>query len=546
MDVKKYMEAAVEREIALVNYDKVTVEHLEEHSLIEDSKNLELFQDLLRAFNAQLQYMTGLTDACVNLEDSAQQTLSWATEESARITMASSVATASADTDDMKRLVEHHEHFVRCVGGANLVVAHALFKTTEPSVSGNVEALLARALDIWGLSENLWMELFAKHSPEEMLPYFHGNKTCERLLNGFVQVQFVGWYEACLAPLVRAVVADPTSYTIGRAEGVSALLTLIERSIDKMEQETAKTFPPLFALLCQHVSGVPSLIGGNVIRFVLRYSELVGGQRVVEPGARTALDVAAFILWICLTGKEFVAIDPTRAAFLKLSVSVTHCVSEYQAMLNDWLSSSGARGLTQMLLDAMRDVGAPAVGTFQDRLDSIREGGCVAQLLQQTRSRLDTIGETLALTDRGAAFRLSDAIAKASVAVAVMEPVGRLADDGDDFEDALVATEEFGTSPPSKNASQGKMPPPRPPAIKRAISNPHLANPGPPPAKPARKSFVFSSLFLIRFKQVRHHLQRPPNKPWFPLLPCLRGLNEMRPTNNLRCCFFAEVLKKLT
>jgi hypothetical protein len=50
-------------------------------------------------------------------------------------------------------------------------------------------------------------------------------------------------------------------------------------------------------------------------------------SKLVDP-ARTSADVVAFLLWEILRGRTFSVIDPTRAANLKMSVTVAHYVSE--------------------------------------------------------------------------------------------------------------------------------------------------------------------------------------------------------------------------
>jgi hypothetical protein len=52
-----------------------------------------------------------------------------------------------------------------------------------------------------------------------------------------------------------------------------------------------------------------------------------GSSKLPEP-ARTSADVIAFLLWEILRGRSFAPIDATRAASLKMSITVAHHVSE--------------------------------------------------------------------------------------------------------------------------------------------------------------------------------------------------------------------------
>ncbi len=522
MDIKKYMEAAVEREIALVNYNRVTTQHLEEHALVEDSKNLELMQELMRAYNAQLQYMTALVEAAETVVEVAEQASQWAEQECARITAATAESEQGGGNADLKQLVEHHESFVRALGGANLAVVHALFKSNEAAVRGSVESVLAEAFDAWGISEQLLGELVARHPSDDSLPIFSGNKTCERLLCGYIQAQFGRWYEACFASLVLTVFRDPQAYVCSRAEGVSALLTLIEQAIDAVERSGAATFPPLFALLCKGMTrgSQASLIGGRVMRFLMSHTDLFGGPRCTDP-ARTTLEVTAFVVWQCLMGRPFTSMDAGKASHLKVSISVTHAITEHVDMLNGWLKTSDAARLSDLVARLADKAGPVPAASFAERLEAVSEGGCVAVLLQQVRSRLDQIGETLAATDRNAAFRLSDTVARASVAVAVMDPAARAAsmmgsgighNSGIDYSTSIDANEDgfeyqyvyaeegadlsalqattatAATSVASKTPEAKNGPPPRP-ALKRDVSNNQMgakpARPPPPSAAPA-------------------------------------------------------------
>jgi hypothetical protein len=425
VDAHKYMEAAVEREIALVNYDRVTHEHLDEHGLIEDSKNLEVYQDLLRSHTAQLQFMLELSEVTSVLSEPAQALLDWAEQETSRVAAAGVDSELQSSSDELKRLVEQHDSFVRALGGANLLVVHALFKCVE-SVNGSIESLLARALDIWGLSEALLTELVTRNPPDEALPLFFGNKTCERLLNGYIQVHFGPWFDVCLAPLCATISADPQGYLPTRADGMSRLLSGIERAFDSIEANATK-FPAFFGQVCKtlmaskNMGAVLAMMGSRIVRYCLVNSELFSSN-IVRPveSVRTTLDVVGFIMWNCICDRDFVVVDAARASHLKLSVSVAHCITEHLEMLNGWRSTIRFQGI---MLQLVANATSPSPASFTERLEAVSDGGCVAQLLQQCRTRIDSIGESLASTDKQAAFRLSDAIAKASVAVAIADPV---------------------------------------------------------------------------------------------------------------------------
>lgn len=426
------MEAAVEREISLVNYDRVTREHLEEHNLVAETRNLEFFQELLRSHGSQVKGMEELHSQYVALREPATQLVLVAAEQSERIAADSAEWEASHASDDLRRLVEHHDPFVRALAGANMAVMQALFKRVDGSATAAslasvaTEVLFARAFDAWGVSEALLLELVARHPSDETVPLFSGNKTCERLLEGYMQHHLGAWFDACLSPFVAAVVADPQHYVVTRADGFSHLLTWIERIVDRM---ATAAFPPLFAAMCRAMSGssMASLVGGRVIKFLLSHGELFGSVRVVEPASAT-FDVASFVLWSMLANRPFQAIDPTKATSLKITITVAHCMTEHAVMASGWASSSDTPGrLRSIFAQAVQQAPPLAAPTFKDRLEAVSDGGSVAMLLQLCRARLDQLCELLAQTDRNAAFRFSDSIAKASVAVSMMDPATRAA-----------------------------------------------------------------------------------------------------------------------
>ncbi len=413
MNATKYLKAAVGREICLHNYEQVTSEHLAVHRRVEESRNLEVFTEFHRAQEAQIKFAVELEREAASMKAASERALQWAHAENERLAERMREAAKEDTVQEEARMWESHDDFMRFMTQPNVMAA--FLKTPEAGpVAG--ETVLAAAFDSWGLSESLLLDLIARNpQPDDSLPLLAGNKTAERLLQGYVRVHFGEWFAACWQPMVERLNHEPERYALGKPQGMSAALTLTELVIERICDSMDK-FPPLFARLCQVPHIVPSLIGGRVFKACLTTPERFGLAKLNEP-VRTTAEVMAFLLWEILRGRSFAAIDAVRAQQLKMNLTVAHHVSESVEMLKSWASSPPLQLLRETFTRLARAVEAPQINSsVETKLASVRDGGRVNQLLQACRARQEVLGNILLEMDRAVFFKFCDLFQKASVA----------------------------------------------------------------------------------------------------------------------------------
>lgn len=114
----------------------------------------------------------------------------------------------------------------------------------------------------------------------------------------------------------------------------------------------------------------------------------------------------------------FVPMDAARSAQLKLSVTVTHYVSENVHMLNSWASTSGPAAFKELFVRMSKASNMPPLpstyGSLQEKCLAIKQGGSVNLLLNFCRVKSDSVmGVLYENPDRQMFNRFCDAHSKA-------------------------------------------------------------------------------------------------------------------------------------
>lgn len=114
----------------------------------------------------------------------------------------------------------------------------------------------------------------------------------------------------------------------------------------------------------------------------------------------------------------FVPMDAARSAQLKLSVTVTHYVSENVHMLNSWAGTSGPAAFKDLFVRMSKASNMPPMpstyGSIQEKCLAIKQGGSVNLLLNFCRVRSDSVmGVLFENADRQMFYRFCDAHSKA-------------------------------------------------------------------------------------------------------------------------------------
>ena len=445
MDPTRYLKAAVGREICLQNFEQVTSEHLAEHRSVEDSKYVEVYREFLHAQEAQIRYLAALDTELEDITILAKRVGKWSRREKDQQNQRLMLAQREDFVQEEARLWEAHDDFVRFMANPNMVAATCFLKTADAEAGLHNDELLARALDSWGLSEPLWMEIISRNPPtDESVALFAGNKWLERLLGGYIRVHFTEWFQDCWSPMLDRLTGDPGRYTLGGPRGMSALLTLTEETIERM-YDTIESFSPLFARLCSAPHVTAPLIGGWVLKLSLTQPHLFGYKHLPE-ACRTSAEVLAFILWEILIGRRFSVIEAQRAAQLRMNLTIAHHISENVEMLRSWAGSPAVQQLERMFVDMGRTCLAPVV-TVETKLVSVRAGGAVHALVGQCHMRKEQLSTLMLDLDRAVFFKWADLFQKAAVAsergekraldpTSFMSPESSTVEDGSDRYDS--------------------------------------------------------------------------------------------------------------